>query len=546
MQWPPSINYSYWTLVLLLVGLATGCSVKFNEQYYVGVIPPESNTPTQFYRFTLDGYSSFGSETRYAAGWYNASVVNHLFGDVESKEKIGSDQAGKPPASGGIGNIPFIFAKGEIVKQPIEVDHPQIKFRKPQLIKLENISEVQAAQSIITVEVDSNGNYNIKRIEVAGKIELSISSVEISVKRELLQYAEVTGGQRSVLRCTDGLTRIDVIGGTLNIKTSDPKPDGLAWWGSNDQTSAHSPHHHFTWKGGRYDVRNGQIALSPREVRTSRSIATFTEDNNNGKLQLSADHGWHLLLKDATFDLNKARVMFDTPPNDHLELAIFSNKTAIAITKDMLSEKSKAEYEQRIEVIKKLKELKKLKDPINIILTDVMLTDPKSRITLQTDQNPQTVQITNLQAELLEVKSGEFEIASVDVIAQHIVADRTRDDHPKTSHFMRFGPEGAALSGVENERFVIFMHSDPAELVENIKSLVSADETQQLVTSLVTGRETARHQTQIKEADILLKTEYTFAQSLVSQLKEEEGNEPASLEHLRARASQWLNSIGSE
>lgn len=67
----------------LSLALLAGCA-KFDEYYYVGTI--EDHHPTQFYRFHLHGSSSL-SKTRYEAGWYDASVVERLFGEIKPPDE---------------------------------------------------------------------------------------------------------------------------------------------------------------------------------------------------------------------------------------------------------------------------------------------------------------------------------------------------------------------------------------------------------------------------------------------------------------------------
>lgn len=85
----PELNRLALVLGLLGTGVAltSGCSASFSEKYYVGVFEgpgdgSEEMRATQFYRFTLSGWSSLFSNTRYEAGWYDADVVERLFGEI--------------------------------------------------------------------------------------------------------------------------------------------------------------------------------------------------------------------------------------------------------------------------------------------------------------------------------------------------------------------------------------------------------------------------------------------------------------------------------
>lgn len=548
--------------LVALVGLLCGCSSAFNEKYYVGVFakPREGpETPTQFYRFRLDGGSSLFCKTKFEAGWYDARAVDTLFGQIRDEKVI---PAGPEPAPGeGVTALTAAGAIPEGGKTAVQVEGARVQPLTGRLpLRLENIASAWAPRLRITVKKTKDG-YTVVAIRAFARVRLTYAKAKIpaALAAEELSVRVRPAGAGSTLSCGN-FAELRCCGGRVRIATGDAKLQDDMWRGTCLAGSTESRYGAFQWKGGRFEATCGQATRHQDGVDLRSGYARFANLTS-----LSGRTGWLLDLRKAKLDLQGVRASVRVPEKGWLIQPQADSDKLGELKKDLLGKDHEADVneviakldsrslkvgktdEVTIELKKKDFQLKPAGKEVLMRLTgdappasaETKAAAPKTKAAAprteaagaETQPAPPKTKAAAVEAtvdavevEALRVKTASsFIVSSVgcgDGVCGGVAPRRSEEE----TAYYRFGPEGVAKAQREGERFVIFMVSNPRALTRKIKALLDAGRAREAMTALIHGPRMTKDDDTIAETEAQLAGAAAFAEEMKRQLSSDEAD----------------------
>ncbi|MCZ6652093.1 MAG: hypothetical protein O7D91_03605 [Planctomycetota bacterium] len=553
------------------VVLLASCSTHFKEKYYIGVYERGAKAegheagPTQFYRFRLNGWATWLSKTRYEAGWYDASVVDRLFGEIRPKAPDPADELlvdSKAP----IDIIPLLYVPGEVKAAnadgpTVTGNHVKVDLRgKEVTVPLSNLNKIHADRLNVWVEKKNGKTTVVVGLEVEGAIEVTYTSDE-----EDKTLKDLTSGQSvdvtpiaadSSMECNN-VAALDLAGGIIDVTTAKLESKGETWEGINQFAFTRSPYHNFEWLGGKFQILDGKVRPKFHGLEATGSIARFSSVDSN-KINITAHSGWLLRLVSAPdnpslLKLGKVSVKAVVPGKDHKARV---NKAGAKsggsdINLDAANFKFGEDENRNIfdSEVEKLGEGRN-KKPITLSNVTFHFTEDKKTVKLamfagEEADSPLQVPIPHYRAGTLEVKSGLFQLSTTRAVERAMEDGKTvayQDPHRQI--FIHFGPEGLGSTQRKDERFVIFMSANPRVLVNRIRALVNSERTQNVIATALIAPRLIKEKTKIQEAQLDTAQAKKFADEAKKFVEADEFGE-ASSAVLKGKAADWLGQLGS-
>lgn len=526
--------------------LLASCSTQFKERYYVGVYE-EGVGAAQFYRFRLHGWSSLFSKTRYEAGWYDAAVVDRLFGQIRPKL---STPTGELPSAADtpIDVIPIIHTSGQVSggDPSIKAENCHVTLHvQPQVVTLEGLDRIEAEGLIVTVVKtgDNNGKptTELQSLRVAGRIEARygkekyIENVKPNPLRHLLesQFVDIRNhGSDSTITCSS-LDALHVSGGVIDLISERLESANGAWTGGTKQAISRSPYHFFAWDGGTFEILDGDVTPAFHGLVAKGSIAKFQKKDDKNKIEVRAQSGGSLRLRGAKLTLSRV-VVRGSISTAEKQGKLEGLKTLKAL-KAALGEKGA----KRLEL--KLKALKGGSGEKPITLSKVVLELKDSTMKIVGGE----LKIAEYTAHLIKVASGHFQLTTARAVQTATESGKSvvfKDPHRKT--FLHFGPEGRGSAQREDERFVIFMSASPRVMVNRIRALVNSKRTQNVIATAMLAPRLVEEQTKLQAT----KDELGKAQQLAETAKafiDGDSFKDIKKSGLAEAAVQWSTGLGN-
>ncbi|MGD8452374.1 MAG: hypothetical protein PVJ57_11195 [Phycisphaerae bacterium] len=589
----------FWKLTVAMLSLAglLGCSTAFHERYYVGVYERDATKgseseggPAQFYRYTIDGATSLFNKTRYEAGWYDAAVVDKLFGEVRpGSAKVASRQtAGTAPL---ITDIPLLFAGGktgrvDASEQPdlagtakakewavVNAEATAARLRSsagPWSIPLENLTRVRCAKATFHFRRgDSSAGESPPRILV-DRIELHGAGYATLANGEgfLPTTEDASGFFGDIIPGADAgrfsaglLDSLWVAGARTTVVGQMARGSGDDWSGPAAYGESNSQFHHAEWGQHEAKIVDGAVESGGA---AGRIVAVDSHGHFTDVHGFSATAGWLAQAVAARLTLEGVQVTWPTETNETWVLVLSDGQvtTSFDFTTDDASSRRLTEYKNS---------LKPSTQPVEAIapleLADVTLTPQDASdkrhvraVSAETWKNwmanpgqggnsaPTAAKVvtSEITAEHLAVQSGNIKLTLTTAVEQARQAgNRVVLKGPEQATFYNFGPEGVREAQRENERLVVFMSASPRVLVNHIRALVNARQTQQVVASALLAPRLIEDARRAKESRSAVDEAKALAKEMADYIVSDSFN-GADLPTLQQKAIGWLARTGGD
>ena len=556
--------------LLLLATAGAGCASNFKENYYFGVWEDKNGSanwqPTQFYRFRLNGWSSFGSSTRYEAGWYNAHAVDSLFGTVDPDQAPLEAGTANAASQALVTNIPSVAGDFNDSSGTISLTHARFHPLFSTLPLTQDFATVTADQVTIIYNVSDSGTVTISAINLSGNVDAIPSDQNKAIgmigKDSIPFEATPDGGTGEFLfqaaastatapSASSPALQIVAMGGKFDISAN----SGGGGSGGTPFLFARSvsDYDDLMLSDGTVAVTGGTTTAAGHELSVEGGMCAFTNPTTvrvtkgwslrgAGIVQVDTASGISAVHFTAASGPGGGRLHLATTTSALQGIEVLSSDeqgpSSSSFSQDGKSKLAKGSYSlvlhhgtlyfggtsqaasgaiiigasQAITSFSLQNDDKQPPTP-----SDLALTIPKGTVA-----NRQHVSLTLADAVSEANKGGK----TVALQGKH--------------HTMfLFGPEGRTRARQTDRRFVVFMTTDPTVLTSRIQALANSQQAQAALTGALFGNEQAQNSSAISSTVSAL----SKAQADAKEFKSEATTSTITDAQLRGLATQIMNSL---